>query len=158
MRLQDSQKHFNEQCVNKTVNCEFQEHGCKMKVRRLDYQQHLKEYSNQHLQLLIEKIGNLSKNQIELNTEIESLKKMDFYVEEEELVKQKDLDILLLKEEINTLKSANQALSVENSELKIQLNQGSLQILDSEKSQGTASISEKIENSSQSSIDSESNE
>ena len=155
VKLQDSQKHYNEQCVNKTLNCEFQEHGCKIKIQRLNYQEHLKEYSNQHLQLLVEKIGNLSQNQIQLNTEIESLKKLDFYVEMEEMMKQKDSDVLMLQEEVKTLKSANQALYIENSELKIQLNCGSLQILDSEKSEGDKSRTASVSNPSQSSIDHE---
>jgi len=159
IKLEDSKKHFDEQCVNKTLDCEFHEHGCQAKVKRLDYQQHLKDFSSQHIKLLTDKIVNLSKNQIQLNTEIEALKKLDVYTEMEESLRQKDEEIESLQQEMKAIKTINQALYIENSELKIQLRQEPLplrQILNSEESQDNSrTASEKVENSSLSSIEDE---
>jgi len=114
----DCQKHFNEECLNKVIECEFKADGCSFKSKRLGYQDHLKEAYDFHIKLLRSRIENVQKEYSNLANEVQANGELSAIENLQKTIQKKTLEVAILKEELEATKQTNEKLFSQNQQLE----------------------------------------
>ena len=87
-------------CPESNVKCKFWEYGCKMNLKRKNYQNHLKNEINHHFNIIKHYLNNSLKENEENKKLLSIFDDLKNQIEEKEKEKNKDIEIIKLQEEI----------------------------------------------------------
>ncbi|KAM9957236.1 hypothetical protein ACTFIW_008977 [Dictyostelium discoideum] len=78
IKREDSQKHIDNDCGNKIIQCKYYEYGCKVEMKRSELPYHLENVNHQtYMGLLIDKLNlTVTKHEEHLNSVLENNKKL----------------------------------------------------------------------------------
>jgi len=118
VKKKDALQHYEEECRNAVLNCEFAEFGCEEKIKRHRYEDHIQKNYQLHLDMMKEKTLFFKSQHTALLNEVNVLRDSTKIDHIKATLKEKDDQISHLKREIRSLETNVEQLNKKNKELQ----------------------------------------